>query len=125
MSSKIFTPDSWRKAGGAVEDAGGDVASRIRSRLGSVQLTGEGGLTLLDELVAGIVPAVMEAVDGALADMSTGLGLEGDALIETGNAYAAVEEAGDVRVIETGQRFAFAVEAPPRLGVVDLAGRAP
>ncbi|AQP51712.1 hypothetical protein [Tessaracoccus flavescens] len=93
MSSKIFTPDSWRKAGGAVEDAGGDVASRIRSRLGSVQLTGEGGLTLLDELVAGIVPAVMEAVDGALADMSTGLGLEGDALIETGNAYAAVEEA--------------------------------
>ena len=49
MSSKIFMPDSWRKAGGAVEDAGGDVASRIRSRLGSVQLTGEGGLTLLDE----------------------------------------------------------------------------
>ena len=50
VSSKIFTPDSWRKAGGAVEDAGGDVASRIRSRLGSVQPTGEGGLTLLDEL---------------------------------------------------------------------------
>lgn len=93
MMARIFSPESWRRAGGAVEDAGGDVASRIRGRLGSVQMTGEGGITLLDELVAGIVPAVMEAVDGALADMSTGLAQEGEGLIETGNAYAAVEEA--------------------------------
>lgn len=93
MTSRIFTPDSWRKAGAAVEEAGGDVTARIRNRLGSVSLTGEGGLTLLDELVAGIVPAVMEAVEGALTDMSTGLRDEGDALIATGDAYAQVEEA--------------------------------
>ncbi|AQP47659.1 hypothetical protein BW730_09300 [Tessaracoccus aquimaris] len=93
MSEKIFSPESWRSAGGAVDDAGGDVTSRLVSRLGSVQITGQEGLTLLDELVAGIVPAVMDAVNGALADMSTGLRDEGAALVETGNAYAAIEEA--------------------------------
>lgn len=93
MNTRIFSPDSWRRAGGAVEEAGADVSTRIRSRLSGVQMTGEGGLTLLDELVAGIVPAVMEAVDGALRDMSTGLADEGEGLIATGQAYAAVEEA--------------------------------
>lgn len=89
--TRIFNPDSWRRAGEAVEDASGDVLSRLKGPLGSVQVTGEGGLTLLDGLVAAIVPAVMEAVDDALGGMASGLKAEAGGLVDTGRAYATVE----------------------------------
>lgn len=89
-----FNPPSWRKAGVAVSDAGDDISSRVRSRLSGLQNTGaDGGISMIDGLIAGVLPAVMEAVDATLAGISTGLGQEGEALVATGDAYAEVEDA--------------------------------
>jgi len=75
-------------------DAGDDIATRVRSSLAGLQNTGaEGGIAMIDGLIAGVLPAVMEAVDATLEGISQGLRDEGEALIATGDAYAEVEDA--------------------------------
>lgn len=89
-----FNPPSWRRAGVAVGQAGDDIASQVRSRVAGLQNTGaDGGISMIDGLIAGVLPAVMEAVDETLAGISQGLSDEGEALIATGDAYAEVEDA--------------------------------
>lgn len=91
-----FNPDSWRKAGKAVEDAGTTISSQVAPRLSGLQNTGaDGGISMIDGLIAGVLPAVMEAVNATLTGISKGLAAEGEALIATGNAYAEVEAAAE------------------------------
>ena len=90
----IFTPDSWRKGGSAVEDAGTAFSTAVSGKLSGLSNTGaDGGIAMIDGLIAGILPAVLEAVNGTVTGISTGLGSEGAALVATGDAYAEVEAA--------------------------------
>gem|GEM_PF-3350048 len=90
----IFTPDSWRHAGQAVKEASDAFRSGVTGRLGGLANTGaDGGMSMVDGLIAGILPAVMEAVDDTIDGISTNLAAEGEALIATGDAYAEVEDA--------------------------------
>lgn len=91
-----FNPGSWRKAGGVVEDAGTSFASSMQSTLGGLQNTGaDGGISMIDGLIAGVLPAVMEAVGSTVTGIAQGLAAEGAALVATGNAYAEVEAAAE------------------------------
>ncbi len=87
-----FTPSSWRKAGAAVSDAGTDFSSKMGSQLGSLSSTGaDGGISMLDGLIAGVLPAVMDAVTATVDGLAGSMATEGEYLANIGDAYAEVE----------------------------------
>lgn len=87
-----FNPSSWRKAGAAVSDAGKEFSSTVGSQLGSLSTTGaDGGISMIDGLIAGVLPAVMEAVSETVDGLAAGMATEGGFLVAVGDAYAEVE----------------------------------
>ncbi|MDU7360415.1 MAG: hypothetical protein E7L00_04310 [Propionibacteriaceae bacterium] len=92
----IFDPDSWKKSGEAIQEAGRNFKSSASGRISGLQNTGaDGGISILDGLIAGILPAVRDAVEGTLDGIKQGLQDEGAAAIATGDAYKAVEDAAE------------------------------
>lgn len=92
----IFNSRSWKESGKAIQEAGRSFQSSASGRISGLQNTGaDGGISILDGLISGVLPAVLEAVQDTLKGIEQGLSDEGDAAIATGEAYQAVEDAAE------------------------------
>ena len=97
--------DAWLQAGLVVARTGEEFAAGIRENLAALANTGTDGRSgSVDALVAGILPAVMEAVEPTVDGIAAGLRKEGEGLTETGHEYAEVEdEANELGELQDGE----------------------
>ena len=83
---------AWLDAGKVLQTQASRFAEAARRELGGLESTGgDGGIPELDQMIAGVLPAVMEAVDPTVAGISENLAAEGGGLIETGESYAEMK----------------------------------
>ena len=75
-----------------MSEAGTDFSSQMESQLGSLATTGaEGGISMIDGLIAGVLPAVMDAVTATVDGLAASMATEGEYMVNIGDAYAEVE----------------------------------
>lgn len=84
-----FDTSAWLDAGHILQREAARFADAARRELSELENTGgDGGVPGLDQMIAGVLPAVMEAIDPTVAGISENLAAEGGGLIETGESWA-------------------------------------
>lgn len=92
MSTK-FDPSSWQKAAADWEAAAADIAAIAQDMQSIGVVASDGGsTTLLDDALAGIVPASAEAVAGIVAAIGRAMTSEALNFFSTGKLYEQVED---------------------------------
>lgn len=95
MTDIGFTPSAWQKAGSAYEQAGADLVTAVVTHLTVLDVSQIGcdkGSHLIDQALALVIPAVKEAFDAACRDLADNMTGIGQAMVETGAAYAEFEQ---------------------------------
>lgn len=90
-----FTPSAWRRAGESYERAGADLVDSVVRHLSVLDVSQIGcdrGGHLVDQALSLVVPAVKDAFDAACRDLADSMSEVGRAMVETGEAYAQVEQ---------------------------------
>lgn len=93
-------PAAWRDAGEVFRSEATRFSTAARREFAPLATTaGVDGIPVLDEMIAGVLPAVMEAVNATVDGISANLAAEGTALVERGDALqeirAEIEEWDD------------------------------
>lgn len=95
MTDIRFTPSAWQKAGSAYEQAGADLVSAVITHLSVLDVAQIGcdkGSHLIDQALSLVIPAVKDAFDAACRDLADNMTGIGQAMVETGAAYAQLED---------------------------------
>lgn len=82
---------AWLDAGKVMQTEAPRFAETARRELGGLRSTGgQGGIPGFDQMIAGVLPAVLDAVEPTITGISENLAAEGGSLIETGEAYKEI-----------------------------------
>lgn len=81
-------PAAWRVAGEIFHTEAARFAAVARRDLGPLVTTGGAdGVPVLDEMIAGVLPALLDAVNPTVDGISKGLTDEGTSLMERGETF--------------------------------------
>ncbi len=96
MTDTVFDPRSWAISGDAFTQESADIAAKVTSTLGSMDVEALGctrGGHAADVALSLVVPPILEVFTETIEGIAEGLRATGEMMDATGTAYAQTESA--------------------------------